>query len=1013
MLQIIRDPELYRNPVAFVKDCIGVEWRKPGAKKPVFLFPTQTLLEYWEEQLLPAFGSWGGARFLLMDALVRDILAETRPELTELSPGNSILLLRLVIDDLGREGKIPYLAQAFPAPGFYEDLRQEIILLKRAALDPPAFAQLVKDANQPLQELALVFGKYQETLKHHHLADPEEKIRLATIESQKAFCWQKIEQLWVIGFTDFTAQQEAFLKQISSLISVNIVFDHRIAAHKGLPLPTIRHGQKKAEIRKRYPQEGVKSGSTLAYLQQALWAKDPLPSEVKADTSVKLLKIKGGYRYELAAIACEIQRSLAADPTLTPDQIGIITAYPVDKVYQILSATGLPLTVQISTPLVDEPAAQALLQPFRVILADLEWAEMIKYLRWGGIIPGPKLYQIEPTTSLAGWQETLSNLYAEEEEKKNHVKSLLDLLAQIPTTGTYEQFFQLGLAWLDQPFLLNNFLPETKTAEPSLQARLLQTSFLGKLRRLIQKSLALVPTLPAKEISLHEFYLMLEAILTREQCPKPTSWANGIRLLSPAEARGVNFRLTFVAGLNEGLIPHLSVERWLLREETIQNWPADNLFPTNRQQLLRERLLFYYTINTAREKLILSCCQSNEEGKPVNPCSFWNDLERLLPPDCLIQADVESKGEDLLLNFRPAVSNALSDEIRQKIQTELARRRDGRSRNGLLGSQEARLLQAKISAAPMSISALEEYASCPFSYFCRRWLKVKPLTEPEIIPSRTEEGSIAHLVLSNFFRRYRGKVLIRNDFSKYTKEIRDLVERYYPPIKASSSGLQKNFLVLGKENLTTTLTRMLKEEIVWGEKTGSRFTPRYLELGFGGVEKEADGESTPYPLVLTTENQTPDQPVLRLWGKIDRVDTDGSDNFIVYDYKTGNAPAKAEIIKGKYLQLPLYLLAVSRLFLPAGQPVGATYYSLRQTYRLRGIWRREALDFGINIKGACAEEEWSVVLGNAEQVAVNLFVGILRGEFPFAPPGECPHYCEYRSICRQQIWGREGDEHAE
>ena len=102
---------------------------------------------------------------------------------------------------------------------------------------------------------------------------------------------------------------------------------------------------------------------------------------------------------------------------------------------------------------------------------------------------------------------------------------------------------------------------------------------------------------------------------------------------------------------------------------------------------------------------------------------------------------------------------------------------------------------------------------------------------------------------------------------------------------------------------------------------------------------------------------------------------------------------------------------MSRLFLPAGQPVGATYYSLR-TYRLRDR-RREALDFGINIKGACAEEEWSVVLGNAEQVAVNLFVGILRGEFPFAPPGECPHYCEYRSICRQQIWGREGEEHAE
>ncbi len=1012
MLRIIRDPNLYRNPVGFVENHVGADWGKAGKKRPVFLFPTQTLLEHWEEQLLPAFGSWSGVRFLLIDALVRDIIEETRTDLIELTAGGSILLLRLVVDALAREGKTPYLAQAHPTPGFYEALRREILLLKRTALDPPSFLELVRNASPPLQELALVFARYQQTLERQHLADTEEKLRLATMERGNASCWQKIEHLWVIGFTDFTPQQEEFLHKVSRLVKVTIVFDH-CCAGRGLPLPTLRRGSTKEELVDLRPQEGTEASSCLAYLQRALWAKEPIPAPTQADASINLRTVKGGRRIELAALATEIRRILATDPNLTPDQIGVITPYPVDEVYQIFSATGLPLTAQISAPLMDEPAAQALLQPFRVILSAFEWAEMIKFLRWGGIMPEPQLFQIDPAASLPEWQEALTNLYTAEEEKKDLCQALIGFLSQIPPQGSYEQYLQLGLTWLDQPFLLRNFLPQAETAKPALPARFLQTSLLGKLRSMLQKGLTLTASNATKEVSLEDFYFILRAILTRELYQRPTSWANGIRLLTPAEARGLNFRITFIAGLNEGLFPQLTAESWLLREEATQNWPVANLFPTNLQQLLRERLLFYYMINTAREKLILSCCRTDEEGRPLNPCSFWHDVARLLPPDCASHEHLEDQRAYLLLSSKPLTGEEIRKEIRQKVQAEKARRRAGRAGNGLLGRREAQLIQAKLREAPMSISALEEYGTCPFGYFCRRWLKIKPFTTPEIVPSRLEEGSIAHRILNEFFRRHRGEVLTGKNLNEYTKEIGDLVKRHYPQRKASPSRVEQNLLVLGRENLTVTLTRVIKEEIEWQEKTGGRFTPRYLELGFGGMQKEADGASTPNPLVLTAENSPPDRPLLRLWGKIDRVDTDGAGNFIVYDYKSGTPPTKTALIKGKYLQLPLYLLAVGRLFLPTGHPVGAAYYSLAQTHRLRGIWRQEALDFGVKIKGTCPEEEWAEVLENAARIAVGLFDGILQGHFPFAPPGECTHYCEFRSICRQQIWGREGETNAE
>lgn len=1008
MLQIMRHPDLYYNPACFIQDVVGVDWRQSPGKKPVFLFPTQTLLEFVEEQLLPVIGSWGGARFLLFDALVREILEETRPELIDLTPGSSILLLRFVVLDLAQQGLIPYLAQAFPASSFYTALRQELLLLKRAALDPSVFSEMVKGGSQPLQELALVYDRWHQYLSQQQLADGEEKIRLATRDSVNATCWQRLEHLWVIGFTDFTPQQETFLHQISNFIPVTVVFDHSPAKRNGLLLPAIRRPvqQEKVYISSAGPDKAT--SSSLNYLQAALWAPKPPLSPVNADGSLELFKVKGGSRYEIAAIATEIKSLLANDPTLTADQIGIITVYPLEQVHQILTSYDLPVSVNLRRPIADEPAAKTLLQPLQTVLSDYEWAEMIKFLRIGGIIPEEELYMIDPPRTLAQWHTTLNNL-ATITEQGAQLEALLSSLDQLPRQGTYEQFFQFSLAWLDHPALLKSFLPTSKTPEPYFNARFEQTAVLGKLRGLLKKALALAKAVQVPQVSLHDYYLTLEAILALESSQRPTSWASGVRLLTPEEARGVAFRITFIADLNEGIMPHLNPGGWLLQEETTEKWPNRYCFPTNLEQLLRERLLFFSAVNTAREKLVLSCCQTSAEGEILNPSSFWEDVDRLLPSG-LYRKEIKTNHLSIARQMTKEPV-ALNSEIRQKIRAELTRRQT--NNNGQLGDEAAALLQSIWTVKPLSISALESYGVCPFSYFCRYWLQIKPLAEPEIIPSRLSEGSIAHLILKDFFLQHRGEVLQRNRLSTYMEEIRALVERYYPQTAAETWMLRHNLLVLGRENLVSTLNRVLQEEVNWAEKTNGCFTPRYLELGFGGITEEADAQSTPTPLVLQIEQASPAQPPLKLWGKIDRVDTDKAGNFVVYDYKSGKAPTKGEITTGKRLQLPFYLLAVHQLFRPGGKPVGAAYYSLRQADRLRGIWHRDALDFGINIKGTLPDAEWEALVGNAVSVAFRSYYGMLKGQFPFCPPDQCPRYCVYQSICHHLSWGGEDEDDAE
>ena len=160
-----------------------------------------------------------------------------------------------------------------------------------------------------------------------------------------------------------------------------------------------------------------------------------------------------------------------------------------------------------------------------------------------------------------------------------------------------------------------------------------------------------------------------------------------------------------------------------------------------------------------------------------------------------------------------------------------------------------------------------------------------------------------------------------------------------------------------------------------------------MELGFGGIKQEADPASIAQPLVLTAGESQREIPPLRLWGKIDRVDIDREGRFIIYDYKSGNPPQQKAIKEGKLLQLPLYLLAVGRLFLPTAEPVGAAYYSLKQADRRRGIWRKETLNFGFTIRGALADPDWEQLLEHSIDKALSYYRGILRVTFPLLRRG--------------------------
>jgi DNA helicase-2/ATP-dependent DNA helicase PcrA len=123
-----------------------------------------------------------------------------------------------------------------------------------------------------------------------------------------------------------------------------------------------------------------------------------------------------------------------------------------------------------------------------------------------------------------------------------------------------------------------------------------------------------------------------------------------VSLMTIHSAKGLEFPVVFIAGAEEGLIPH---------EKSIE---VDDGAPSEiAGSLEEERRLFYVAITRAREKLYISSCQKRRRLHSVEECNPSPFLEEI--PAHLIEhhqpptpADEEALAEDLLQKLKARVN---------------------------------------------------------------------------------------------------------------------------------------------------------------------------------------------------------------------------------------------------------------------------------------------------------------------------------------------------------------------
>ena len=303
-------------------------------------------------------------------------------------------------------------------------------------------------------------------------------------------------------------------------------------------------------------------------------------------------------------------------------------------------------------------------------------------------------------------------------------------------------------------------------------------------------------------------------------------------------------------------------------------------------------------------------------------------------------------------------------------------------------------LQNDYSNHSWSVTELEDYLKCPFYYFSRRLLNLKPeiLVDENLSPLLL--GESIHKILHQFFESSK------EDFIKAThdpekqkeliKKIESLTQAVFDDVHQRFPQILEGLWAQRLSRTSHTLKEFIKEE--WRQlKDQHVYHPTHFEWNFGSQDHP--------PLTLKTSAGK----TISIQGRIDRIDVDAENNkFIVIDYKTGTSVTGAAIQKGKSLQIPLYIAAAQQN-LPQ-ESMGGLFVNLSTFAKKDGLLRTEAAEiFGLTPRSSTytADQVWERLFQDLPQRIDEIINKIIKGIFSLKTREDsCPPYCEFQEACR-------------
>jgi len=397
-------------------------------------------------------------------------------------------------------------------------------------------------------------------------------------------------------------------------------------------------------------------------------------------------------------------------------------------------------------------------------------------------------------------------------------------------------------------------------------------------------------------------------------------------------SRSHKVRAVFIIGINDGEFPSIYKDEGFFNDKDREYLKAQGFELANGslENLYEENFNIYKAFTIAEEKLFLSYASSDNEGRTLRPSILITKLKKIYPKlketsDIITQEKEIITTNNTFDNLIEKLNAYQEGEEIEDIWFDVFKYYEnnpiwkGRLLKSLEGVKYTNVPEKikpefikKLYGETLhtTISRLERYRSCPFSFYLEYGLKLKEKKSLKLQPIDT--GSFMHEIIDEFFEEVSTKSISIKDIDK--AEIEKIVKK----IIEEKLNLKANYIFKSIPKfmvLTNRLCRLVTLSII------------YIVQGLQTTDFEVVGNEIEFkngkeykPIEITTE----DGRKVEITGKIDRIDLakDETGKYIrIIDYKSSAKDINLnEVLAGLQLQLITYLDAVceEKDVIPAG-----------------------------------------------------------------------------------------------
>lgn len=385
-------------------------------------------------------------------------------------------------------------------------------------------------------------------------------------------------------------------------------------------------------------------------------------------------------------------------------------------------------------------------------------------------------------------------------------------------------------------------------------------------------------------------------------------------------------RAIFIIGVNDGAFPSVQSSEGFFGDKDREDLKAKGfeLAKGTLEKMYEENFNIYKTFSTAEEKVYISYPAADVDDKPLRRSTMISRIKKIFPE---LKENVYEGNNDEIYTKQVTFTNLLGkiNNINGKWyevynwysknpswQIKLDKALEGLDYTNVPEKINEKNVQKLYgNTLHTTVSRLESYRACGFSYYLKYGLKLSDKEKMNIKPVDT--GSFMHDVIDSFFKEVEN---VKNISDEDAKKILDRIIE-------DKLSLPRNYIFSATAKYRT-LVRRLKRVIYLSMKyiiqslKCSEFDVLQTELEFGNKDYP--------PIEMTLDNGKR----VSITGKIDRIDIAKAPNgkyIRIIDYKSSTKDIELnKVIAGLQLQLLTYVDAIAQK--ENVQPAGALYFTL-------------------------------------------------------------------------------------